>query len=178
MQEVSPLHAFFAKHVDAQFGVIPELCKEASTKDHIVSVLEEFSAADEAYRISTRDGHPITTMQELLADADPVYGTAPSFDYERRRRVYIGDLILFFVGVYPEGVRRHPLLKHDNEDRLRNIARESYFIASQFNLFEYEKEAPIFATLAERFDRCEYGLYLVRQSINQGSTLRLGDGRA
>jgi hypothetical protein len=36
---------------------------------------------------------------------------------------------------------------------------------SQFNLFEYEQEAPLFGRLSDWFERCILGLTLVREEI-------------
>lgn len=36
---------------------------------------------------------------------------------------------------------------------------------SQFNLFEYEQEAPLFARLSDRFEHCILGLTLVREEL-------------
>ena len=47
-------------------------------------------------------------------------------------------------------------------DELIVIGKESYFIVSQFNVFEFEKEAPLFARLAECLDRCVLGLAMIR----------------
>jgi len=48
---------------------------------------------------------------------------------------------------------------------LIQAGKESYFIVSQFNLFEYEQEAPLFARLSDRFERCILGLTLVREEL-------------
>ena len=48
---------------------------------------------------------------------------------------------------------------------LINAGKESYFIVSQFNLFEYEQEAPLFARLSGEFERCILGLKLVRDEM-------------
>ena len=48
---------------------------------------------------------------------------------------------------------------------LIHAGKESYFIVSQFNLFEYEQEAPLFARLSDGFERCILGLTLVREEL-------------
>ena len=85
----------------------------------------------------------------MIMAADPVNGTASSFDAERAMRKYIGDYALFVGGMYPEanvpGTRRR--VPHRLSE-LIHAGKESYFIVSQFNMFEYEKEAPLFARLS------------------------------
>ena len=64
------------------------------------------------------------------------------------------------------GARAHPSLAE-----LILAGKESYYIVSQFNLFEYEKEAPLFARLADSFERCILGLALVREDLNKRKAL-------
>jgi len=42
---------------------------------------------------------------------------------------------------------------------------------SQFNMFEYEKEAPLFARLSDGFERCILGLSLVREELRKRKAL-------
>jgi hypothetical protein len=44
---------------------------------------------------------------------------------------------------------------------------------SQFNLAEYEQEAPLFARLSDRFERCILGLTLVREELGPRKPLML-----
>ncbi|MGB6193883.1 MAG: hypothetical protein WBF42_15545, partial [Terracidiphilus sp.] len=95
-----------------------------------------------------------------------------SFDAERSVRKYIGDYALFVSGMYPEamtlGHRKGP---HPSLGELIRAGKESYFIVSQFNLFEYEKEAPLFARLSDWFERCILGLSLVRDDLTKRKAL-------
>ena len=114
-------------------------------------------------------------MAESSLAADPINGTAPSFDAERSVRKYIGDYSLFVSGMYPEAMapgshRRGP---HPSLGELIRAGKESYFIVSQFNLFEYEQEAPLFARLSDWFERCILGLALVRDDLNKRKVLPL-----
>ena len=43
---------------------------------------------------------------------------------------------------------------------------------SQFNLFEYEQEAPLFARLSDWFERCILGLALVREELDKRKACR------
>lgn len=103
----------------------------------------------------------------MLRAADPVNGTAPSFDAERALRKHIGDYALFVAGMFPEAVKSNRRLRRHQPslDELIWAGRESYYIVSQFNLFEYEQEAPLFGRLADCFERCILGLTLVREEL-------------
>jgi len=43
--------------------------------------------------------------------------------------------------------------------------KESYYIVSKFEHFEYAKVAPLFATLARNFEGCVYGLNRVKNDL-------------
>ena len=43
--------------------------------------------------------------------------------------------------------------------------KESYYIVSQFDLFEYAKVAPLFAKLSREFEACVYGLNVVKNEL-------------
>ena len=109
----------------------------------------------------------------MLLAADPINGTAPSFDAERSVRKHIGDYALFVGGMYPEAIapgrrRRSP---QPTLGELVRAGKESYFIVSKFNLFEYEQEAPLFARLSDSFERCLLGLSLVREDLDRRKAL-------
>ena len=103
----------------------------------------------------------------MMRAADPVHGTAASFDEERALRKHIGDYALFVAGMYPEatGSERRRRRRQPSLEELIRAGKESYYIVSQFNLFEYEQEAPLFARLSDRFERCILGLTLVRDEF-------------
>ncbi len=50
---------------------------------------------------------------------------------------------------------------------LIKAGKESYYIVSQFNVFEYKKEAALFTRLSEQFERYILGLALVREEMGK-----------
>lgn len=138
---------------------------------YVGDLLTEFTATDKLYRIRDAGGRPLKAIQELVRAADPVYGAAASFDEEREVRRHIGDYALFATGMYPESMH---LWRHSGDSSFVEMVRagkESYYIVSKFDLFEYESEAPLFARLSEEFERCMYGLTHVREELD-----RMGNG--
>jgi hypothetical protein len=138
----------------------------------VAHLLCEFSETDRLYQVRDAQGRPIEALESMIRAADPVNGTAPSFDAERAMRKYIGDYALFVGGLYPESNApgsRHGT--HPSLSELIHAGKESYFIVSQFNIFEYEKEAPLFARLSDRFERCILGLSLVRDELRRRKAL-------
>jgi hypothetical protein len=140
---------------------------------YVAHLLCEFSQAENLYKLRDANGHFVEELDAMLLAADPINGTAPSFDAERSVRKHIGDYALFVGGMYPEAIapgrrRRSP---QPTLGELVRAGKESYFIVSQFNLFEYEQEAPLFARLSDSFERCLLGLSLVREDLDRRKAL-------
>ena len=169
--QVHPLESFFRQAVRKSYEGKLGL-RDLNLTGYVAHLLCEFSETDKLYRIRDENGHPIEELEAMLRAADPVNGTASSFDAERAMRKYIGDYALFVGGMYPEsnipGVRHG---QHASLGELIRAGKESYFIVSQFNLFEYEKEAPLFARLSDDFERCILGLAMVREELNKRKAL-------
>ena len=164
--QAHPLEAFFHQAVRNSYEGKLGLCDPEVT-GYVARLLCEFTEADKLYRVRDEMGRPIEELTEMMRAADPVNGTASSFDAERSVRKHIGDYALFVAGMYPEAMssdrrrRRH----QPSLEELIQAGKESYYIVSQFNLFEYEQEAPLFARLSNRFERCILGLTLVREEL-------------
>jgi hypothetical protein len=145
---------------------------------YIADVLTDFTTSDKVYAIRGPNGRPLSTMTEMLAASDPVFGSAWSFTREREVRKHIGDFSLFFAGMFPEShhtarhtTRRAPV-DADPSDSLLHMMRagkESYYVVSQFNVFEYATEAPLFEKLTQHFEGCVFGLHLVRAELDKRS---------
>ncbi len=170
--QAHPLEPFFQQAVrnsyEGKLGL-----HDPDVTGYVARLLCEFSDAGNLYSMRDHSGHPIDELEAMEFAADPVNGTAPSFDAERALRKHIGDYSLFVAGMYPEAAaaRRH---RHaPSLAELIRTGKESYFIVSQFNLFEYEKEAPLFARLANNFERWILGLTLVREEIGPRKPLQL-----
>jgi len=164
--QAHPLEPFFQQAVrnsyEGKLGL-----HDPDVTGYVARLLCEFSDARNLYQVRDEAGHPIEELEEMMRAADPVLGAAPSFDAERALRKHIGDFALFVGGMYPEATgpsRRH---RHHQPslDELIRAGKESYYIVSQFNLFEYEQEAPLFARLSDSFERCILGLTLVREEF-------------
>jgi hypothetical protein len=142
---------------------------------YVARILCEFSQADKLYSIRDEAGRPIQELDEMERAADPILGTAASFDAERALRKYIGDYALFVAGMYPEvtGSNRRHRRHHPSLEELIRTGKQSYFIVSQFNLFEYEQEAQLFARLSSSFERLLLGLTLVREELRPRKPLQL-----
>jgi hypothetical protein len=172
--ETHPLESFFHQAVrnsyEGKLGL-----NDPDITGYVAHLLCEFSQSDKLYKVRDAMGRPIAELEQMMTAADPINGTAPSFDAERMVRKHIGDYSLFVAGMYPEAVeswrrrRRH----HPSLGELIHAGKESYFIVSQFNLFEYEQEAPLFGRLSDWFEPCILGLTLVRDELGRRPALIL-----
>ncbi len=169
-----PLEPFFQQAVrnsyEGKLGL-----NDPDVTTYVARLLCEFSQSDKLYQVRDEAGHPIEELNEMIEAADPVHGSATSFDAERALRKHIGDYALFVAGMYPEamGSKRRLRRNHPSLGELIHAGKESYYIVSQFNLFEYEQEAPLFARLSDRFERCILGLTLVREELGPRKPLQL-----
>jgi hypothetical protein len=172
--QAHPLEPFFHQAVrnsyEGKLGL-----NDPGVTGYVARLLCEFTQADKLYKVRDAAGRPIEELSEMMVAADPVHGTAPSFDAERAVRKHIGDYALFVAGMYPEAMdssRRHRRHR-PSIGELVNAGKESYYIVSQFNLCEYEREAPLFARLSDGFERCILGLTLVREELAPRKPLML-----
>ena len=169
-----PLEPFFQQAVrnsyEGKLGL-----NDPDVTGYVARLLCEFTEADKLYSVRDEAGRPIEELSEMMLAADPVHGSATSFDAERAIRKHIGDYALFVAGMYPEAMdsnRRHRRHR-PSLGELILAGKESYFIVRQFNLCEYEQEAPLFARLSDRFERCILGLALVREELAPRKPLML-----
>jgi hypothetical protein len=68
----------------------------------------------------------------------------------------------------PDAIESDPNVKNSERPTLAELIRvgkESYHIVSQFNVFEYEKEAPLYGRLASVFEHCILGLAIARRDL-------------
>jgi hypothetical protein len=134
---------------------------------YVADLLTDFCYAENIYRIRDAGGKPLQAIEEMLLASDPVHGTAASFGEEREVRKHIGDYTLFFAGMYPDSFHSARPRLGEGYFELVRAGKESYYIVSQFDLFEYAREAPLFARLANSFESCIYGLHLERGELDR-----------
>jgi len=126
--------------------------------DYLVDLLVRFVRMDAVFRIRNPEGHRLEEVAEMLMEAEQ--RTA-----RPQREVYrhIGDVTLFWAGVYPEALSR--LKAADRRDHLIDYfeqGKRSYYIASTFEDETYEAEAPVLRRLSHDFELCTFGLNQVR----------------
>jgi len=162
--QIHPLESYFRQAIRNSYETKLGLFDPEVTA-YVARVLCEFSEPDSLYQVHDSLGQPIQDLDEMIKASDPVHGNARSFDVERAVRKQIGNYALFVAGMYPEAIDagRYPRRLHLGD--LIRAGKESFFIVSQFNLFEYEEEAPMFSRLSECFERWILGLTLAREDM-------------
>lgn len=166
--ESHPLRSLFLdlvnRHYDEELGL-----HDRELSDYVANMLTEFCEVEQLYRLRNAGGQPLDDVGEMLLESDPVFGPAPSFDREREVRKHIGDYTLFFTGMFPESINHFRLRRQrlENFVDLMKAGKESYYIVSTFEHFEYAKVAPLFARLSQHFEQCVYGLNCVKNELSE-----------
>ena len=166
--EGHPLEKFFielvGRHYAEEIGI-----RDPRVVNYVASLLTEFCETEQLFKIRNANGHALSDLGEMMIESNPVFGPAASFDRERQVRKHIGDYTLFFTGMFPESINHLRLRKQRVENFLDWVkaGKESYFIVSKFDCFEYTKVAPLFASLSNHFEQCVYGLNQVKNELQE-----------
>ena len=164
-----PLRRLFTELVERRFF------HDVSVRDprvaaYVSDLLADFTHTDNLYRLRDAQGQKLEAVGEMLAESDPL-GPEGSFERERAVRKHVGDFTLFMTGMFPESVatqrRRRAFRAADLLLDYVKTGKESYFIFSSFDQFEYREQAPTFRRLSEAFELCVYGLNLVKQDLER-----------
>lgn len=168
ISESHPLQELFqdlvGRHYAEEIGI-----RDPQIVAYVSHLLAEFCDAEQLFKIRNTFNRCLSDVGEMLLEADPVYGPAPSFDRERQVRKHIGDYTLFFAGMFPESINDHRLRRQRLENFVdwMKAGKESYYIVSKFEHFEYAKVAPLFASLSKNFEECVYGLNMVKNDLQE-----------
>ena len=166
--EGHPLERFFielvGRHYAEEIGI-----RDPRIVNYVANLLTEFCEVEQLFKIHDASGRGLSDLGEMMMESNPVYGPASSFDRERQVRKHIGDYTLFFTGMFPESINHLRLRRQRVENFLDWVkaGKESYYIVSKFDCFEYTKVAPLFANLSNRFEQCVYGLNCVKNELQE-----------
>jgi hypothetical protein len=166
--ESHPLQQLFQDLVGRHYAEAISI-RDPQIVAYVSHLLAEFCEADQVYKIRNAANRQLADVGEMLLESDPVYGPAPSFDRERQVRKHIGDYTLFFTGMFPESINHFRLRRQRLESLVDWVraGKESYYIVSKFEHFEYAKVAPLFASLSKNFEECVYGLNMVKNDLEE-----------
>jgi len=168
IEETHPLQELFLEMVGRHYAQEIGL-RDPQIVGYVAHLLAEFCDVEQLFCVRDTSGRPLNDVGEMLLQADPVYGPAPSFDRERQVRKHIGDFTLFFAGMFPESINHLRLRRQRLENFVdwMKAGKESYYIVSKFEHFEYAKVAPLFASLSAHFEQCVFGLNQVKNELQE-----------
>jgi hypothetical protein len=161
------LRGLFSDLIQRNFEEAVHL-RDHDIEEYIADLLLRFIRAEDVFQIRDKHGRTLEDVGEMLITSNPLLD-APSFDAERETRRHIGDFILFFAGLFPESIN-HWRLRRARLDALLDYiqtGKESYYIVSEFKEFEYRATAPLFRKMSEEFERCVFGLNLVKRDFER-----------
>jgi hypothetical protein len=168
VEESHPLQKLFIELVGRQYAQQIGI-RDPQIVAYVAHLLTEFCDVEQLFKIRNAFGRPLNDVGEMLVESDPVFGPAPSFDRERQVRKHIGDYTLFFAGMFPESINHFRLRRSRVENFVDWVkaGKESYYVVSKFDAFEYTKVAPLFASLSQNFEQCVYGLNMVKNELQE-----------
>ena len=128
--------------------------------DYLSELMLRFARFDAVHRVRNLSGRPVVEVADMLAEAESRIGLA-------RRDVHrhIGDVTLFWTGVYPEALKK--LRAVETKDFFVdycNQGKRAYYIASTIDT-DRDEDAPneLLQQLSFQFELCAYGLGEVRR---------------
>ena len=129
--------------------------------DYLSELLSKFLHMDSMYRLRNSQGQRLDQVADMMMEAESMPPEGRT-----RREIYrhIGDITLFWTGVYPEALDRlRSVLCKDHFIDFCTHGKRSYYIASTFAEEPYREEAPVLRRLSDEFELCAYGLNQVRR---------------
>ena len=128
--------------------------------DYVSDLMLRFARLDTVHRVRNLSGRPVVQVADMLAEAENRVGLA-------RRDVHrhIGDVTLFWTGVYPESLPR--LQAVEQKDFFVDYCaqgKRAYYIASTIETDRDEDATgDLLERLSAQFELCAYGLGEVRR---------------
>lgn len=128
--------------------------------DYLSNLMIRFARIDTVHRVRNLAGRPVLEVADMLSEAESRIGLA-------RRDVHrhIGDVTLFWTGVYPESLPKlRAVEKKDFFVDYCAQGKRAYYIASTIET-DRDEDTPneILQRLSDQFEMCAYGLGEVRR---------------
>jgi hypothetical protein len=133
--------------------------------DYVSDMLLRFVRLDAVHKVRRPNGRPATEVFQMLCEAEKRIGLA-----KRDVHRHIGDVTLFWSGMYPETLRR--IRPHESADGFLDYCKQgkrAYAIAAEIEGDEHRPSSDLLHQLSEQFEMCAYGLREVRREWESGS---------
>jgi hypothetical protein len=135
--------------------------------DYLSGLMLRFARLDSVHRVRNLTGRPAVEVADMLAEAENRVGLA-----RRDVHQHIGDVTLFWTGVYPESLPKlRAVEKKDFFVDYCAQGKRAYYIASTIQTDRVE-DAPndVLERLSFQFEMCAYGLGEVRREWERRDT--------
>jgi len=125
---------------------------------YVSDLLLRFVRLDSIHWMRRSDGRPVTEVFQMLVEAERRIGLA-------RREVHrhIGDVTLFWSGMYPESMSSSSKTSPDQLLDYFAHGKRSYKIASTIEADSGRPPCELLDRMSEQFELCAYGLREVRR---------------
>ena len=127
--------------------------------DYLSSLLSRFVHFDAVYRLRGDDGRPLTEVADMVLGAEHLPPGRTRREYYR----HIGDIALFWTGVFPEGLNRARRYCKDQFVDYTVQGKRGYMLTSRLDEEDRPAEAGLFRRLSDQFEVCAPGLREVRR---------------
>ena len=156
-------HTFFDR-----FGIA-----DPALVDYLSGLLARFVHTDTIHCLPTSH-NPRTGLAALMSEVE----TLPEGGVTKREYLrHIGDVALFWTGLYPESIERDAAGWGRNAViNYTTFGKRSYLLASQYPGRKFENEAPLLKRLSFEFEVCAVGLREVRRDWEQIAAENPGTG--
>lgn len=160
--EEHPLHRLFKGLVESTFYTEMGVCDPYLT-DYIADLLVSFVHVDAMVVLKGAQGRPleqIANMLEAVLDNEQQAGIGDGLRLHR----HIGDLALFWSGLYPEYLhRRRGVVGKDQLLDYVTRGKRAYAVASDLSDEDSQPRSSLLRRLSCEFEVCCHGLGLVRR---------------
>ncbi|QDU27664.1 hypothetical protein ETAA8_27530 [Anatilimnocola aggregata] len=128
--------------------------------DYLSEMLLRFVRTETMHRVRNLSGRPAVEVVDMLSEAENRIGLA-----KREVHRHIGDVTLFWTGVYPESLRElRSVEKKDFFIDYCSHGKKAYYIASTIKTDRTEDTPDqVLQQLSTRFEMCAFGLGEVRR---------------
>jgi hypothetical protein len=158
-----PLHRLFSGTVQQVFYSDVGMC-DPQIAEYLAGMLSQFIHVDDFYPFKDASGRRIQDLAEMLTHTE-LGSDVPRIQRDRTVHQHIGDVALFWTGLFPEGLGRLDRLgEGDRIAAYLEQGKRSYALASKLTIRpDDEPPAGVLRRLSDGFEYCVYGLHLCRK---------------
>jgi hypothetical protein len=164
--ESHPLQQLFTelvgRHYAEEIGI-----RDPAIVGYVAHLLAEFCELEQLFKIRNAAGKPLTDVGEMLIESNPVYGPRLLLTGSAKCASISATTRCFL----PACSRKASIISGLRHNRVENFidwvkaGKESYYIVSKFEHFEYTKVRPAVCQPVHRFEECVYGLNRVKNDL-------------